>query len=117
MSKYYMTQRPPMPGAMPKIGLVDIQDLNPNDIIPEIGKGAYALLTYSQPLSGKDICDYELTPYGQQRSEVYKGYELTFLPQHQEWAVTSLENPQLGVIAYCNTREEVIEGIDDLMMP
>ena len=64
MYKYYMTQRPPMPGAMPKLDLVNIQCLDPNDIISWLGKGAYALLTYSQPLSGKDISDYELTPYG-----------------------------------------------------
>lgn len=114
MHKYYMTQRPPMPGAMPKLGLVDIQDLDPNEIIPEIGKGAYALLTYSQSLNGKAICDYELTPYGQQRSEIYKGYELTFIPQYQQWVVTSLKNPELGAIAYCYTMDEAIEGIDSL---
>lgn len=117
MARYYMTQRPPMPGAMPKQGLVDIEDLDPDNIIPEIGKGAYAFPTYSEPLNRKSVCDYELTTYGQQKSEVYKGYELTFLPEQQAWAVTSLENPQLGVIAYCDTRDEVIEGIDSLMMP
>lgn len=63
MEKYYMTQRPAMPGAMPKDGLDTIEDLDPRDVIPYIGKGAYALLYYTRPLTDKEVSDYELTPY------------------------------------------------------
>lgn len=60
--RYYMTQRPAMPGAMPNKGLEQIEDLDPWDIIPWLGKGAYSLITYTRPLTDKEISDYELTP-------------------------------------------------------
>ena len=68
--RYYMTQRPFMPGAQPLEGLVDRKDLDPQDMIPEIGRGAWAVLTYSRNLTGKELHDYELTPAD-------KGYTLT----------------------------------------
>lgn len=63
MYRYYMTQRPPMPGAQPRDGLVDILPLDKNNSIPFLGKGAYAILFYSRPLTDEEIRDYELFPY------------------------------------------------------
>ena len=63
MYRYYMTQRPAMPGAMPKKGLDMIEDRDPDDIIPNLGKGAYAVITYTRKLTEQEISDYELTPY------------------------------------------------------
>lgn len=62
MYRYFMTQRPPMPGAQPKLGLCSIEDLDKNVQISSLGKGAYAILTYSRPLTKKEMVDYELTP-------------------------------------------------------
>lgn len=75
---YYMTQRPAMPGAMPKADLTDIRELDPAATIPEIGKGAYAVLTYSRPLTYQEIHDYELTPAAPYERQCAKGEILDF---------------------------------------
>lgn len=59
---YFMTQRPPMPGAMPKNGLCDIHEYDGRDYISEIGRKAYARLEYSRKLSDQEVKDYELVP-------------------------------------------------------
>ena len=61
---YYMTQRPPQIGAMPKNGLQDILFLDEDEnavYVPEIGHHAYAILRYQRELTDKEISDYELT--------------------------------------------------------
>lgn len=70
---YYMTQRPTMPGAMPKADLTDICELDPTATIPEINRGAYAVLTYSRPLTYQEIHDYELTPADPHERQCAKG--------------------------------------------
>lgn len=70
---YYMTQRPAMPGAMPKANLTDICELDPTATIPEINRGAYAVLTYSRPLTYQEIHDYELTPADPHERQCAKG--------------------------------------------
>ena len=62
MYSYYMTQRPPMPGAMPEEGLEFIDEENRLRFINEIGCDAYARLTYNRELTAKEVSDYELVP-------------------------------------------------------
>lgn len=57
---YYMTQRPPMPGAMPKHDLVGIQEYKAPMKIPCISDHVYAQIQYSRKLSPEEIRDYEL---------------------------------------------------------
>lgn len=63
---YYMTQRPPMLGAMPKEGLVDWAYLDTDGekkvFCEKIGCEAYAKLEYSRELTEREISDYELVP-------------------------------------------------------
>lgn len=59
---YYMTQRPPIPGAMPTEGLEFIDENTKLRFINEIGRDAYARLTYNRELTDKEIKDYELIP-------------------------------------------------------
>jgi len=62
---YYMTQRPPMLGAMPKEGLVRwvaFDDDGGKVFCEKIGMDAYAKLTYSRELTEQEISDYELVP-------------------------------------------------------
>ena len=62
---YYMTQRPPMLGAMPKEGLVRWEMLDDDGrrvFCDKIGLEAYAKLEYSRELTEKEISDYELVP-------------------------------------------------------
>ncbi len=61
MYQYYITRNPPLPGLIPENGLMDIEDRDPNEIIPEIEKGAYALLTYDRPLTEEEINDCGMT--------------------------------------------------------
>ena len=59
---YYMTQRPPMPGAMPKAGLRCTLEYDGKQYVPKIGMKAWACLTYDRKLTAKEIRDYELVP-------------------------------------------------------
>ena len=59
---YYMTQRPPMPGAMPKDGLDYIDEYERPQFIPEIEHTAWAKLVYNRELTKKETQNYELTP-------------------------------------------------------
>lgn len=58
--EYYCTQRPAVPGAIPR-GVVGIIELNKENVIPEIGKGAYSIAIYDRELSLQELRDYELT--------------------------------------------------------
>lgn len=60
---YYMTQRPPMPGAMPIYGLIDVEEFKyGKSYVAPIGMTAWAKLTYNRKLKVQEINDYELTP-------------------------------------------------------
>ena len=110
MYRYYMTQRPPMPGALPTNGLENILTLDPQETVPQIGKGAYALLEYSRPLTGAEISAYELTDSTRPPVVVYKGYEIEYIPADAMHRV-SLNHETL---AFVETLEEAKEGIDEL---
>lgn len=57
---YYCTQRPAYPGAIPR-GVIDIEEMDPDVPIKEIGKGAYNLIKYDRELTNAEIYQYELT--------------------------------------------------------
>ena len=57
----YMTLfRPPMPGAIPKENLLEVESFDERK--PCGGKMAWGTATYSKPLTDKQISDYELAP-------------------------------------------------------
>ena len=58
---YYMTQRPPMPGAQPE-GMISFVDYNERRFIPELGRKAWAIIRYERELTPEEISDYELVP-------------------------------------------------------
>lgn len=109
MFKYYMTQRPAMPGAMPKEGLMEIEDFDPTKPIDGVGR-AYARLTYNRQLSEKEVFSYELMYDGDRHIEHYHGYEVRFNPVLTVWDVWNGDS----LVATTTTREEAIEGIDAL---
>lgn len=57
---YYITQRPPAPGAMPKRGLIKFFEYERRLFVPAIGRNAYGSLVYDRPLTAEEIDDYEL---------------------------------------------------------
>jgi len=58
--RYYCIHRPAVPGAIPR-GIVNITDCDPQEYIPEIGQGAYSIVSYDHPLTKKEVWEYELT--------------------------------------------------------
>lgn len=60
---YFMTQRPFSPGAAPTKNLIDAVTFDQREYIEEIGRKAWTELHYSEPLTEKEISDYELVPY------------------------------------------------------
>lgn len=61
MEAYFMTHRPPMPGAQP-VGMVSFEEYPTLKYIPSIGHTAYAKIFYDHPLTVDEIRQYELTP-------------------------------------------------------
>ena len=58
---YYMTQRPPMPGAMPSRGLLSAEEFSVPVSDGNIGR-IYGKISYDRKLSTEEIYNYELTP-------------------------------------------------------
>ena len=59
---YYCTQRPPMPGAIPR-GVAEIEDME--RMVEDLGGNwiyVYAKIWYDRELTDKEIDDYELSP-------------------------------------------------------
>lgn len=110
---YYMTQRPPMPGAQPKQGLIEIEDVALYD--ESRGFRAYARLHYDRPLDRKEILDYELLPDTDQlrmNAEDYKGFEIKYNPLLGIWDVWCEGRLEASV----NTLEEAKQCIDELLI-
>ena len=116
LHRYYMTQRPPMPGAMPQKDLFLIEDLDPNDVISYLGKGAFAIVAYTRLLTDREINDYELIPEddGSHPTEWYKGYVIEWIPQEEKWRVYD-EAYRSNTVAYVDSVEEAKDGIDSLI--
>lgn len=59
--RYYLTQRPPMPGAFPEKNLLDLESFDDRTFIPEIDRMAWGYVEYEQELTAEEIAGYELT--------------------------------------------------------
>lgn len=77
---YFMTQRPPMPGALPKEGLCKIEEYDTKKFVYEFGGTAYAKLYYGRELSKEEVKQYELEPLFHNvpltRTEIHRFMEL-----------------------------------------
>lgn len=77
---YFMTQRPPMPGAMPKEGLDKIEEYDKKKFIHELGCTAYAKVYYNRELTKDEVKQYELEPLFHNvpltRTEIHRFMEL-----------------------------------------
>ena len=59
---YWMTQRPPMPGAMPAYGLTNVHEYEEQRYEPTVSCMVWAKLTYNRELKPEEVSDYELIP-------------------------------------------------------
>ena len=70
--RYYLIQRGPGPGAIPKPwddSIIDVKDYGTKIYIGEIDREAWGHVEYKYPLNSKSISDYELSEAkGQNRS-------------------------------------------------
>lgn len=57
---YYMTQRPPMPGAQPR-GFEIVESFDDRTPVDGCDYPVYAVIKYPRMLTEKEISDYELT--------------------------------------------------------
>jgi len=67
MFRYYLTQRPPMPGAFPNRPdnrAVSIEDYDGRKPVSGLSKPAWGAVTYEKPLSNRHIREYELAEAG-----------------------------------------------------
>ena len=64
MYRYYLLYRPAMPGSIPTKNLVHIENFDDRKYVEEIDRKAWGYVEYSEPLSEKDIEDYELEVQG-----------------------------------------------------
>lgn len=65
--RYYTTQRPPVPGAIPTVSsdnikLVNIESYTSRRFVESINRMAWGYVGYSAPLTDEQIKDYELVP-------------------------------------------------------
>lgn len=59
MYRYYLTQRPPSIGTFPKKA-VEIESFDSREFVEEIGRPAWGWVEYKEPLTEKQVYDYEL---------------------------------------------------------
>ena len=57
---YYTLYRPPMPGSVPREGLLAAQAYDERKAIESIGKMAWGIVVYSRQLSEEEVEEYEL---------------------------------------------------------
>ena len=59
MNRYYLTERPPMPGTIPR-GCINIMDFGIKKYVQEIDREAWGWVEYERELTDKEISEYEL---------------------------------------------------------
>ena len=67
MYRYYLTQRPAMPGTFPKPQgnkVLSVQNFDERAFCKEIGREAWAYLDYFAPLPGETVRSYEMVKGG-----------------------------------------------------
>ena len=68
MNRYYLTQRPPMPGAFPKPAdnrVLSVESFDEKTYCMQIGQLAWGYIEYEHPLSEQQVSSYELVKGGQ----------------------------------------------------
>ena len=67
MFRYYLTQRPSMPGAFPKTQgnrVVEVENFGESRLVPMVHSQTWGYVEYDHPLSQALVRDYELREAG-----------------------------------------------------
>ena len=59
MYTYYLIRRPAMPGTCPG-GIAELENFDYRTFVPEIGRDAWAKVSYKRELAQKELDDYEM---------------------------------------------------------
>lgn len=62
--RYYLLLRPAMPGAMPTKNLDRIKNFDRRQFDEAAGREVWGYVEYTEPLSDKDVRDYDLMDGG-----------------------------------------------------
>lgn len=65
--RYYLTQRPPMPGSFPKPQgnkVLDLKGFDAREFVAEIGRAAWGYVEYEKPVSPVLLKDFEMVEGG-----------------------------------------------------
>lgn len=60
--RYYCPQRPPMPGAVPGKGIVEVKYNDDRSMMEGCQRPAWGWVEYDHELTAKEVRDYELIP-------------------------------------------------------
>lgn len=63
MFRYYLTERPPMPGAFPRFA-ANVVSFDERKEVPNLGYNAWGYVEYEAPLEWEQIYNYELQEAG-----------------------------------------------------
>lgn len=63
MFRYYLTQRPPMPGTFPRFA-ANVVSFDDRKEVPNLTSRAWGYAEYEAPLTHKQVRDYELREAG-----------------------------------------------------
>lgn len=63
--RYWLTLRPAMPGTVPSRNLKKIENFDSRTYNEEAGREVWGYVEYSEPLTDKQIFDYELIKGGE----------------------------------------------------
>lgn len=63
--RYWLTLRPPMPGTVPKRNLEHITSFGKRTYRHEVNREIWGYADYSEPLTDKEIEEYELVKGGE----------------------------------------------------
>ena len=84
MNRYYLTQRPPAPGTFPGKP-VNMKAFDSREHVEEIGRPAWGWVEYEEPLTEKQIADYELVKAAKRTISIeLNTRELKFLAEFAE---------------------------------
>lgn len=63
--RYWLTLRPAMPGTVPTKNLECIENFDSRAYSEEAGRGVWGYVEYSEPLTDKQVAEYELVKGGE----------------------------------------------------
>ncbi len=114
MNRYYLTERPPMIGAMPKNGLKQVTDFGKKIVLPFGNNNVlacYGCVEYDRELTESEINNYELKKEGKEAIDFLKWEVIKFVKREYKETVGETYFVDLSRIPVASTNVEDHEEI------